>query len=125
MEVVFNFLLLPFRNEMEGESEVEQENDEDHDLLTSHQINMPELLMKIPYLRSITEHGNTFFFICFGTGLLIVVYTDSRSFILTLLCIPALVFLYYIVNLVSILLATLLMRKTTIVNNNQDRGVEN
>jgi hypothetical protein len=57
-------------------------------------MNKPMILGCIPIVRSLIESGETIFFVMFGAGLLIMVYSTYKSVTGTLLCVSGLVSLY-------------------------------
>lgn len=122
-EIIFNLIVFPGKGEAEAETNRAMELDTDP-LNELYKINKPVILRRVPILSSLIESGGTAFFMMFGASLLIMVYLEYNSIAWTLLCVPCLVFLYFILNLLSILLSTLLIQSVHEGNENGDKRNE-
>jgi len=109
MDFIYNLIIMPVKKIMEKEHEGPHYVSE-YDLKEYYNINKPMILKQIPILGIIIEKGGFLFFSVFVISFLIVVYSVKYSFVWTLLCIPGLAFLYFVMNLVSALLSRLLVR---------------
>lgn len=71
----------------------------------------PPILRRIRFLDYGVRFGSVVFFLLFCLAVLALAFLKTESIGWTLLSVPGLVFLYFIGNLVSMMLATLLVRR--------------
>ena len=108
-DLLFNLIIMPVKKSMEKESDGPHYVN-DYDLKAYYRMNSPEILRKVSLLNFLVEKGGFFFFLLFSVLFLIAVYSFKHSIVWTLLCIPGLIFLYFVLNLVSTLLSRVIVR---------------
>jgi hypothetical protein len=81
-DLIFNLIIMPVKKD------VEKDTESPHNLLI--------------------ENGGFLFFILFSILFLIVAYSAKHSILWTLLCIPGLFFLYFVLNMISAFLSRVL-----------------
>jgi len=118
-EIFFNLIVLPAKEEREKAEPDRLLDANDGGLDRLYKNNRPSILRRVSLLNFLIESGGSLFFVIFGVTVLIYVYAVSDSITWILICVPGLIFLYFITNLVSILLSTLLMRE---IHRNDDVG---
>ena len=107
--LIFNLIVTPVKKEMERRSDgLHYVND--NDLKDYYKINKPMILIKIKILDIIIEYGSFLFYIIFSTLFLIISYVVKSSILWTLLCIPFLIFFYFIITLISTFLSRILVK---------------
>lgn len=79
------------------------------DIEWAYKSNKPLILRRIVLLNVIIEYGGFLFFTLFSILFLILVYWMQHSILWTLLCIPGLIYLKFILRLISIALARVLV----------------
>jgi hypothetical protein len=91
-DLIFNLIIMPVKKDVEKDTE------------SPHYVNDNDL--KSYYL--LIENGGFLFFILFSILFLIVAYSAKHSILWTLLCIPGLFFLYFVLNMISAFLSRVL-----------------
>jgi hypothetical protein len=122
-EIIFNLIVFPGKGKAEAQTNRAMELDT-NPLNELYKTNRPMILRRIPVLSSLVESGGTVFFVMFAASFLITVYLKYHSIAWTLLCVPGLVFLFFISNLLSILLSTLLVQSVHEGDENGDKRNE-
>jgi hypothetical protein len=113
IDIIANLFILPAKsNALQEENPTETSADEERGFETAIQSDTVVKLQKIPLYGFFLRHGSLIFFVAFGLFLMTAMYLENYPLFWMGLCIPALIFLYFIENLLSILVATLLMRST-------------
>ena len=108
-DLLFNLIILPVKKEVEKDM-IGNCNVSAGDLESFYQMNKPMILRRVPLLDFLIENGGIFFFILFSILFLIVSYLISRSLLWTLLCIPGLFLLYFIITMISLFISRVLVR---------------
>jgi len=108
-DLIYNLIIMPIKKEMEQETEGPH-NISPNDLEHYYHINKPMILREVTILNTIIEFGGNFFFVIFSLLFLIAAYMVKKSILWTLLCIPGLVFLYFILNLISVSLSRVIVQ---------------
>jgi hypothetical protein len=100
---------MPVKKEMAKDAEGSLNINGD-DLKSYYHINKPMILRQVGFLNLLIESGGLLFFIIFSILFLIVAYSAKHSVFWTLLCIPGLFFLYFVLNMVSALLSRIMVK---------------
>lgn len=106
-DLIFNLIIMPVKKDMEKDTE-RPHSVNDNDLKSYYHMNKPMILKQVGFLNLLIENGGFLFFILFSILFLIVAYSAKHSILWTLLCIPGLFFLYFVLNMISAFLSRVL-----------------
>jgi len=107
--LIYNLIIMPIKKDMERNSEGPHYIN-DNDLKSYYHMNKPMILRQVSFLNLLIEKGGFLFFFLFSVLFLVVVYSAKHSILWTLLYIPGLIFLYFVLNLISVFLSRVLVR---------------
>ena len=113
LETIYNMITLAAKNEFENNNPEELIEIDEKVLSLFYLLNKPIAIGELPVIDFLLKHGNILFFLIFSLTSLIIVYLEKHSIFFVLLCIPTLIFLYFITSLVSILFSTLFIKMRT------------
>ena len=107
---IFNLIIMPVKKEMEKDAEGPHYVN-DNDLKSYYRINKLMILRQVGFLNLLIESGGFLFFMIFSILFLIVVFSVKHSVLWTLLCIPGLIFLYFVLNMISTILSRVIAKE--------------
>ena len=108
-DLIFNLIIMPVKKDIEKGTEVPHYVN-DNDLKSYYHMNKPMILRQAGFLNLLIENGGFLFFILFSILFLIVAYSAKHSIFWTLLSIPGLIFLYFVLQMVSAFLSRMLVK---------------
>lgn len=108
-DLLFNLIIMPIKKLMEKRSDGAHYVN-NYDLAEYYRMNRPGILRKVYFLNFLVKSGGPLFFLLFSVLFLVAVYPLKSSIVWSLLFIPGLIFLYFIMNLVSTLLSRVIVR---------------
>lgn len=120
VDLIFNLITFPLKNEIEKDPEKRPLYEDSEALTRLYYWNRPKILRENPLADALVRNGSTLLYLVFSLTALIGVYLFTLSVGWTLICIPALVFVYFLSSLVSVLLTTLMMKRADSIGGEED-----